>query len=193
MDFSDIVSHAESSPQTTRRRTCVPYLLLLAMLASGCGDGSSGYTMREPYRSDVKTVCVPIWVRGKDVYRRELEFRLTEAVVKQIELSTPYKVTSRAKADTLLEGTIENVSQRVLSINPDTGQPREKEVTLIVSFTWTDLRTGSVLAKRSRYGVSSTYIPPDPFNEDFFQGSEDAMNRLAQRIVEQMEENWGKE
>lgn len=164
-------------------------LLSLGMLA-GCGDGHGGYTMRSPYRGDVKTVAVPIWARGKEVYRRELEFRLTEAIVKQIELGTKYKVASRDKADTLLEGTIENVTQRVLSVNPDTGLARDKELRLIVSFTWTDLRTGAVLAKRTRFAVASTYIPHDPLNEDFFQGSEDAMTRMAQRIVELMQEDW---
>lgn len=173
------------------KKMMVMLILLLGGLLEGCGDGSSGYTMQPPYRSDIKTVAVPIWVRGKDVYRRELEFRLTESIVKQIELCTPYKVTCREKADTLLEGTIDLVSQRVTSFDPNTGQPREKEILMTVSFTWTDLRTGEVLAKRTKYVITSNYIPPLPFNEDFFEGSEDAINRLARRVVEQMEEDWG--
>jgi hypothetical protein len=168
-------------------------ILVAGGALAGCGDGSTGYTMQSPYRSDVRTVAVPIWVRGKDVYRRELEFRLTEAIVKNIELSTPYKVTKRECADTLLEGSIEKVTQRVTSFDPNTGQPREKEIVMTVSFTWTDLRTGAVLAKRSKYAVTSNYIPASPFNEDFFEGSEDGINRLAARIVEQMEEDWGNE
>jgi hypothetical protein len=167
-------------------------LLLLAMLA-GCSEGLTGYTTRSLYSRDIKTVAVPIWVRGKDVYRREIEFRLTEAIVKQIELSTPYKVVDRATADTLLEGTIEQVTQRLTSFDPGTGAARESEIRLVVSFTWSDLRTGAILAKRTRWAVAATYIPETPFNEDFFLGSQDAVDRLAVRLVEQMEEPWGDE
>lgn len=160
--------------------------------AAGCSsDGTTGYTTNSLYRPGIRTVAVPIWQRGEKVYRREVEDRLTEAVQKQIELDTPYKVTSRAKADTELRGTIDEIDQRPMSINPDTGLARELEVTIIVSFTWTDLRPGGkVLVERKNFRVAATYIPEGAYNEDFFQGSEDAINRLAQRIVEQMETPW---
>lgn len=116
--------------------------------------------------------------------------RLTEAVVKRLELDTQYKVTDKSRADTELRGTIDRVSQRVLSFNPDSGLPREKELTVTVSFTWTDLRSGKVLAQRRSFRQAGTYIPPQPFGEDFFQGSEDVVNKLAKRIVEQMETDW---
>ena len=42
-------------------------------------------------------------------YARELPAQLTEAIVKQIEATTPYKVTGQGAADTLLRGTITDV------------------------------------------------------------------------------------
>ena len=152
----------------------------------GCGP----YTMKSQYRTDVRTVFVPIWTRGPDVYRRELEFRLTEAVQKQIELDTPYKITSKDRADTELRGKIVKIEQRILSKNPDTGLPRELEETFVLAFTWEDLRTGKVLRDVQDFRVTGTYVTAEPLNEGFFEGSEDVINRAARRIVETMEDEW---
>jgi hypothetical protein len=131
-----------------------------------------------------------MWQRGKDVYRREIEMRVTEAVVKRIEQDTPYKVTTKERADTLLSGSIDTIEQRTLSFNPDTGQPRETELTLIISFTWRDLRTGRILAERKSMTITGRYTRQDPIEEDFFQGSENVINRLARQVVEKMEQPW---
>ncbi len=181
---------------TTMKSTATLLLLLTAFVAAtattGCcsSDPTKGYTLRSQYDTAIKTVAVPIWTRGRQVFRRELEMRLTEAVVKKVELNTPYKVVDKSRADTELRGTIDTVSQRVLSFNPDNGLPRETEITLAVSFTWTDLRSGKTIREVANLRQSAVYIPPSPLNEDFFQGSEDAVNRLAERIVEQMESDW---
>jgi len=173
--------------------TVIARALAAGVLLGGAGcsnDPTKGYTLKSQYVEGVKTVSVPIWHRGKEVYRRGLEMRLTEAVIKRLELDTPYKVTDKSRADTELRGTIDRISQRVLSFNPDSGLPREKELTVTVSFTWTDLRTGKVLAQRKGFREAGAYVPPQPFGEDFFQGSEDVVNKLARRIVEQMEADW---
>ncbi len=178
----------------------ITYILLAAAmiaggLTAGCSsDPTKGYTWEPPYRKDIHSVAVPIWTVSKDVYRRGLEFNLTEALKKQIPLQTPYMISDKSRADTLLVGRIESVSQRALSINPDTGVPREMEITMVVSFTWTDLRSGKggkVLAKMASFPASDTYLPSAPFNEDFFWGNESLMNRLAMRIVEKLEIPYG--
>lgn len=174
-------------------KAAAPVILLCvsAMILTGCAnDPAAGYSFSGGYPDDVSTVAVPIWNVGKNVYRREIEFRLTEAIVKQIELNTPYRVAEKTEADTLLTGTVDNISQRVLSMNPDTGTPREMEMTLTVSFTWSDLRTGQIRAERSNVRVSGTYVPHEPLSQDFFTGSEKVIDRLARRVVEQMESDW---
>ena len=165
----------------------------LLFMGSGClnDDATSGYTARNHYRPGIQTVAVPIWTRGKDVYRRNLEIDLTAALVKRIELDTPYKVTKKNRADTILTGSIDVIIQRVLSFNPDTGQPREKEVTFTVSFEWKDLRTGKNVVVRKNFDVAVVYLPDAPYNENFFLGSQKLMDKLALRIVETMETDWG--
>lgn len=169
-------------------------LALATMLAGGCSsDPSSGYTMKSPYRENVRTVAVPIWTVGRDVYRRDQEFRLTEAIQKRIVQNTPYKITSRAKADTILEGHIVEIRQQVTSYDPNRGTPRELLVRFTVSFAWRDLRTGAELVRRDNMMVTGNYIPHSPFDEDFYQGSAGVMDQMARQIVEQMESEWGQD
>jgi outer membrane lipopolysaccharide assembly protein LptE/RlpB len=167
--------------------------LVLAALAcpSGCSsDGHSGYTMESPYRHGVSTVAVPIWQRGSKEFRRDIEIQLTEALVKTIQAETPYRIVDRTKADTILEGTLVSITQHVLSFDPNNAQAREIEITMTVDFTWKDLRTGRILAEKKKFRASATYIPLEPFSEDFFLGNQDVLNRIALRIVEQMQEPW---
>lgn len=172
----------------------VLWLLLagaVAGLPCGCADDPTvGWTADRPHVRGIKTVAVPIWTLGRNVYRRGLEFDLTEALKKRIEQDTKYKVTSRSRADTLLTGTIDSIEQRALSGNPDTGRPREIEITMVLSFTWTDLRSGKALKQKSNFRVAETYLPSEPFGEEFYQGYEAVANRAARRIVEQMERDW---
>lgn len=163
----------------------LPVVLLSAVLLGGCGYKAGGL-----YPEDVTTIDVPIWTVSKNVYRRNLEDRLTEAIKKQITLDTPYQIAGKGTADTRLTGTIERVEQRVLSTNPDNGLPWEKEVTFTVSFRWTDLRSGKERVNESNFKCSSTYIPQQPYSEDFFQGSEGAINEIARRIVERLQSDW---
>jgi len=163
----------------------------LAATSSGCAtDPTQGYTVRPHFPTNVKTIAVPIWTRGRDVYRRELEIRLTEAIIKRIKMVTTYTVTTKARADTLLTGSLDTIEQRVMSVNPDTGLPNEKIVTLTVSFRWTDLRSGKILRERKEFIAEASYAPAARLSQDFFQGSEDAINRMAVRVVEQLEEPW---
>ncbi len=166
-------------------------LLALATIGSGCAaDPTAGYTTASQYRSDIKTIAVPIWSRGRDIYRRELETRLTEAIVKRIELDTPFKVTTKARADTQLRGSIDKVKQKVLSTSSKSGLARELEITFTVSFAWEDLRTGQIITEKEKFEVSATYLPEEPQNENFFIGSDELINRLARRVVEQLEQPW---
>ena len=158
---------------------------LTAALLGGCG-----YSTKSLHPEDVRTVAVPIWQRGGNVYRRDLEFQLAEALTKRLQQDTPYRIADRAHADTILEGRITEVSQRVMSFNPDFGTPRDIELVLSVDFTWTDLRTGENKVERRNIRQAGVYYPSQPLTEDFFEGSEDAVNRLARQIVEAMEKPW---
>lgn len=149
-----------------------------------------GYTNEDHFRKDIRSIHVPVFARGPQVFRRELEIRLTEAVVKRIQLDTGWKIAKREAADAELVACLDLVLQTVLSFDSETALGREKEVTLVASFTLRDLRTGKELVKCANLRGSGAYLPGDPFREDFLHGSEQAINKLARRIVEQLEEPW---
>lgn len=181
----------KTSPTTV---VCVLFgaVLICGLLAVVlvCGCSGSGYTVGDQYRPGIRTVAVDVWQRGREIYRRDIEMRLTEAVVKRIEQDTPYKVTTKARADTLLTGSIDKIEQRTLAFSPDTGLPRETEITMTVSFVWKDLRSGETIVEEEELIVSGRYTREAPIESDFFQGSEGLINRVARQVVEHMEKPW---
>jgi hypothetical protein len=156
----------------------------------GCsGDPSKGYTTKSMFPDTIQTVAVSIFDRNKNVYRRDVEIRLTEAIQKRVQQNTPYRLAKKGQADSELTGELVNITQQVLSYNATTGNPNEIEAVFTLSFTWKD-RHGNILMKRESFKVSGTYISSAPFNENFYQGSDDIINKAAVRIVEQMESDW---
>ena len=87
------------------------------LLSSFClsSPGCAGYQLgnQSLYPSDIKTVFVPVF--ECDSFRRNLGERLTEAVVKEIERKTPYKVVGSPDADSILAGRIITERKGVLS------------------------------------------------------------------------------
>jgi hypothetical protein len=156
-------------------------LFLLATLAiSGCG-----YSTKSLYNRNYHTVAVPIF--ANKTFRREWEFRLTEAITKNIELRTPYKVTKQEKADTVLTGEITEIQENVLTERNGTDLPRESQLTVVVNFVWKD-RTGRVLVERKGLNRSATEIPQ--LGENVVDAEQLAVERLAAAIVDQMQAEW---
>ena len=159
--------------------------LIALTAASGCG-----YKIGTMHRSDVRSIAIPVWTRGHGVFRRGLEMQLTKAVVNRIQLDTRYRICDEAQADTKLTGQLDNVRQQSLTINTNTGTSRAMEATFTVSFKWTNLQNGEELVSRDNFEVRGRYITAAPFSETFFSGSQEAIDEAAQRIVEQLEEEW---
>jgi hypothetical protein len=150
---------------------------------------SCGYTSKPAYNASVRTVCVPIW--ENHTFRREWEFRLTEAIDKNIEYRTPYKLAPRNEADTILTGEIVDIQEGVLTNRFGTDLPRESELTVVVNFVWKDLRSGKILVERKALNRSATEIPQQ--GERVEDAEQLAVERLATAIVDQMQADWGTE
>ena len=156
-------------------------LVLLATLSlTACG-----YSTHSLYNTNYRTVAVPVF--ANKTFRREWEFRLTEAVVKNIESRTPYKVTKQDHADTVLSGEIAEIQENVLTERTGTDLPRETQLTVVVNFTWKD-RTGRVIVERKGLNRSATEIPQ--LGESVVDAEQLAVERLAAAIVDQMQKEW---
>jgi hypothetical protein len=147
--------------------------------------GGCGYGTAEHFRSDIESVHVEIFASRE--FRRDLEFLLTEAVKKRIATDTPYRLASKEKADTILKGEV--LEERQAAFAPDfrSRLPRDKQLTLAVDIEWKDVRSGEILLDRPVL-QSVDYLPPAGESEKFAQ--QRAVDKLAERIVAQMYNDW---
>ena len=65
---------------------------------------------------------------------------------------------------------------------------QEQLLDITVNFTWKDLRSGRVLVDRRNFRQTTTYYPT--LGEGRFVGSQQAVERLALGIVQEMQADW---
>ena len=111
-------------------------LACAALLVTGCATYRFGNGTL--YAPDVRTVYVPMF--QSDSYRTtpsvDIGERLTEAVCKEIEKRTPFKVVgSEAAADSVLTGRVVADTKRMVVESP-TDQSRMVEMNYQVLVTW---------------------------------------------------------
>ena len=167
------------------RRTGTTLGLALVGLGIGALAGC-GYTSRSIYPTSITTVAVPVF--KNETFRRNLEFELTEAIDKNIEARTPYKISHEAHADSILTGKIVSVQENVLTNRLQNNLPQETQVTIVVNFTWKDARTGKVLVRRVNFARSSTTVPQ--IGQRLADTENAAINSLARSIVDEMQSPW---
>lgn len=179
-----------SRPNSPRaRRAC------LGLLALALSVGCAGYQIgnRALFPQDIQTVYVPVF--ESDSLRRHLGERLTEAVCKEIERRTPYKVVNDSNADSVLTGRIIGDRKNVV-INTLTGDPRELQISLHVQVTWVD-RRGALLRDETAIPLppevadvsASANLVPE-VGQSVATAQQEAIRRVAQQIVNLMEIPW---
>ena len=168
------------------------WALLFSMVVAGSGceqvDPREGYSSRSLYRTDIKSVYVQEF--ESESFRRGIEFELTRAIAQQLELHSPFKVISdRSKADSILYGSISRVSENILAQQRELDRPTTNEITIVTEVTWKDLRgSADLLLDGRKFHVSSHYSVMQGAGSD--SAIQQAVNELAIRIVEAMEQNW---
>ena len=160
--------------------------LMVAMCLLALGLGGCGYSQGSLYREDVQTVAVPTFTTRD--YVRGLEFRLSKAVINNLEAHSPYKVVSRERADTILEAEVLNTQIQNLSHDYTTNIPQEQLVVMTVNFRWKDLRTGRILVERKNFIQTASYYPTA--GENVWTGDQQAVERLALGIVQELQADW---
>jgi hypothetical protein len=157
-------------------------ILLCVCLASGCAGYQVG--TRTLYRTDLRTVHVPIF--QCESLRPDVGEWLTEAVIKEIELRTPFKVVSDPLADSVLTGRLLADHKRVISENAN-DEPRNLLFSSAVHITWIDnsgrILTQSVISLGDNFVVEA--------GQSATTAQQAVIRRLAAQIVSEMEaENW---
>ncbi len=171
-----------------RFRTGVLILGTVTCCLGACGCGRLAAYSNEPLvPSDIGSVYVQMFENQS--FWRGIEYDLTDALAKRIEAQTPYKVvSSRDRADSVIDGQILSVDQSILSVERQRGTALEKEVQLRAVVNWKNLRTGELLIENQSVTASGGYSPLQ--DQGFEYASRLAANNLAERIVELMEKDW---
>jgi hypothetical protein len=189
--FATITSRPSSECRTAKvrlSRLAVAGGCLWGLLLSGCG-----YTVGNGFSPDIKSVSVPIF--ENDTQRRGLEYQLTEAIQKEIQNRTPFRLTKGERADTELSGRIVQVRKDVLGEDAQ-DDPRQLQLSIMVRVTWKNLRTNEILAQQE-VPVAPEAIPlqaqagfAPELGQSQATATQTAVNQLAKHIVNLMEVPW---
>ncbi|MFM7250183.1 MAG: LPS assembly lipoprotein LptE [Planctomycetaceae bacterium] len=176
------------------RRWCLGALAAALLPAWGCASYRFGNATL--YAPNVRTVYVPMI--QSDSFRTtpgiDLGERLTEAVCKEIEKRTPFKVVGSADADSVLTARIVADTKR-MQVESPTDQSRMVEMNIQVLVTWAD-RGGAVLASGAvplpaasvDVGQSAALVPE--YGRSVVSTQQEGLVKMAQQIVGLMEEPW---
>lgn len=168
-------------------------LLAATLFLAGCAPLSTyRYGNDSLYPQDIHTVYVPMF--ESDSFRPHLGQWLTEAVAKEIELKTDYKLVGTPGADSVLSGRITSDTKRVVVENRN-DDPRETEYNIQVQVVWAR-RDGGILIDRAvplppailEIGQSASVVPE--YGESIATGQQEAIQKLAEQIVAMMEAPW---
>jgi hypothetical protein len=162
-----------------------------AVAAAGCAPYRIG--THSLYSCDIRTVYVPVFESNS--FRRGLGERLTEAVQKEIERRTPYKVVGSPNADSILTGRILTEIKGV-SVEVSTDEPRELQYYFTLQLDWKD-KDGVELQPMQPVPVPMSLVTV--FNSNAFYpelgqsittAEQETIDQLARQIVGFMEAPW---
>lgn len=160
----------------------------MAALLLASHVGCAGYQVggQQFFRNDVRTVHVRIF--ESDSYRRYLGQRLTESVIKQIELNTPYTLTEPELADSFIRGRIVRETKRSVGDNRF-DEPRDIQIAWRVEVTWVD-RAGTPLMQLQSLRIDNdeNFIPEA--GQSLSTAQQNLIQHVAREIVGQMELPW---
>lgn len=182
-----------AAPRRMSRVTLGAWAAIAAVALVGGACAPYQFGARTLFREDIRTVHVPI--ARNDTFRHDLGPRLTEAVVRQIELRTPYKVTGDPNADSTLRLRVIQQGKSVLT-EASSDDPRALDAVVGVSVDWIDRRGGPLLrdqwaletAQATQVIQSSRFVPEA--GQSIQTAMQETIDDLADRIVSQMESRW---
>lgn len=168
-------------------------LLVVWWAASVCGCAAYQFGPRSLFRDDIRTVHVP--VARNDTFRHDLGPRLTEAVIRRIELRTPYKVTGDPAADSTLSMRITGQAKAVLTESAS-DDPRALDAIVSALISWNDRNGTPILQNQLSLETSlgtelvqGARMVPEA-GQSIQTSLQDSIDDLADRIVSQMELRW---
>jgi hypothetical protein len=165
--------------------------IAVAFMMTGC----AGYRIgtRSLYRNDIRTVHIPII--KSDSFRPELGVQLTEALQKELERRTPYKIGEFATADSIMTCRLTSENKQVVG-ETGTDESRLLRSAIAVEVSWVDRRNIPLIETRflppgetTFYFSENTDFVPEA-GQSIGTANQRVIERLANHIVDQMESRW---
>ncbi|MEC9158053.1 MAG: LPS assembly lipoprotein LptE [Planctomycetota bacterium] len=166
-------------------------LLLVGATVPGTGCGTPDRTQsgqETVYSVDFRSISVPAFANSTP--DRMIAPNITEALIKEIQTFTPWKVTGPGRADTIFRGTVTNYRLVLLSKDPTTGLANEMMVEATISFDWVDLRTGEPILSRRAFSASALFTPSRPLQQPIDLGRFQVAQTMAREIVDTLQADW---
>jgi hypothetical protein len=164
---------------------------LVALAPAGCAAYRFGAASLFP--PDIQTIYVPVF--ESDSFRRNFSELVTEAVIKEIELVTPYKVVGTPDADSVLTGKVTSDTKRTLIEDPY-DQPREMEINLALEVRWVNRRGDLIDRGTTAPAPEDAVLLTSPgtvvaeFGQSVSTAQMQAIQRIAKKVVAMMETPW---
>ena len=160
-------------------------LISLAILPTlGC----AGYHLGNQYlyNSSIRTVNVMMFESDSD--RRFLGQRLTEAVVKEIELNTPLTITDPQIADSFVRGRLVRDTKNVVGENIN-DEPRTLSVRWLVEVDWVDRAGVPLMQKQTvRINRDAEFVPEG--GQSLSTAQQRIIEQVARDVISQMQLPW---
>jgi hypothetical protein len=167
--------------------------LLLPTTLTGCaGVSVLGYTTHGLYSDQIRTVAVPIFKNTG--FRRDIEFKLTQEVVRELE-RVGFKVVPSERADVELLGSLSDYAKLGFGLDGFTN-PRGGMLMMYANVRYVERQTGRILQEGEIRVDPTTYAlqSSDTFLIDVAQSMATAEDRaikdLAKNIVALLQTPW---
>lgn len=183
--------HAESvlameKLSTSKFGSLAAMMLLTVTIIPMLGCASYHLGNQYLFNSSIRTVNVMIFESESD--RKFLGNRLTEAVVKEIELNTPLTITDPQIADSFVRGRLIRDSKYVVGENIN-DEPRTLGVRWLVEVDWVD-RAGVPLMQKQTVRITrdSDFVPEG--GQSISTAQQRNIEQIARDVVSQMQLPW---
>ena len=166
---------------TSPRILAVCSLALGALLPlTGCGYHTAGSATHIP--GNVRTIVVPVFATQAQAYHTEMA--LTQAVVRELNTRTRYRVLNDASAgaDAVLSGTILNQTSVPLTYDSTSGETSSYLVTISIKVVLT-ARDGRILYRNDALSYREQYQSTQDLT-GFIREDPAAVNRLARDFAQ---------
>ena len=158
-------------------------ILGIALGIAGCGYRIGNINPDDP----IKKIAIPTFKNSSS--EPGIQTRATSTIITRFQIDGAYEVVEPGQADAVLHGDIVGYYRDALRFT-ENDVTREYRLTVQVSLELVDARTGDLIWKAQHVDGETTFFINISLPEDERRALPDALEDLAQHVVERTVERW---